>query len=50
MEVETTKRNREKCKIPTLIPKAALMADIVATVDKEEVEAVIDGTDNQSRV
>ena len=57
LEVETSKRNRDKCKISTPTPKAALMVVMVdrveavaAMVDKEEVEAAIDGTDNQSRV
>ena len=55
-----TKRNRDKSKIQTPTPKAALMvvivdrveaaADTVAMVDKEEVAGVIVGTDNQSRV
>ena len=60
LEVETIKRNRDKCKISTPTPKAALMvvmvdrveaaADMVAMVDREEVEAVIGGTDIPSRV
>ena len=55
LEVETIKHNSDKCKIPT--PRAALMvdrveaaADMVAMVDREEVEAVICGADIRSRV
>ena len=52
LEVETTKPNRDKCKIPTLTPtpKAVLMADMVVIVDRMEVEAATDGTDSPSRV
>ena len=56
-EVEMIKRNSDKCKISTPTPRAALMvdrveaaADMVAMVDREEVEAVIGGTDIPSRV
>ena len=58
LEVETTKRNRDKCKISTPTPKAALMVVMVdrveavagAMVDAEEVAGAIDGTDSRSRV
>ena len=57
LEVETIKRNSDKCKISTPTPRAALTvdrveaaADMVAMVDREEVEVVICGTDSRSRV
>ena len=61
LEVEMIKHNRDKYKISTPTPRAALMAvmvdaeevaaDMVAMVDREEeVEVAIDGTDSQSRV
>ena len=54
LEDETTKRNRDKCKVPT--PKAVPMADMVAMVDAgemvdaKEVAGATGGTDIQSRV
>ena len=60
LEVEMIKHNRDKYKISTPTPRAALMAvmvdaeevaaDMVAMVDREAVEAVISGTDIPSRV
>ena len=50
LEVETTKPSSDKCKLPTLVPRAALMVVTVAMVDAEEVAGAIDGTDIPSRV
>ena len=50
LEVETTKPNSDKCKLPTLVPRAALMVVTVAMVDEEEVAGVTGGTDIRSRV
>ena len=50
LEVETIKRNSDKCKISTPTPRAALMVATVAMVDAEEVAGAIDGTDIPSRV
>ena len=60
LEVETTKRNRDRCKTSTPTTRAALMvvmvdrveaaADTAAMVGKEEAVGAIDGPDIQSRV
>ena len=47
LEVEMIKHNRDKCKISTPTPRAALM---VVMVNAEEVAGVTGGTDIQSRV